>query len=291
MSILVLGASGFIGSAFIRSGSPSDIFTSSRRGVPGCIAFDALHHELHQLDGLSAITHAVILFAEREPDACVLNPAESARLNVEAALRVITDCVALGIFPIFASTELVFDGSTGDYTETSVPQPVLEYGRQKREVERELSAITSEHLVLRFPKTVGSRRGDRSLFTGWIEEIERAPRSMRCAYDQRFSIQNVDDVPAIVKSLIEAEAKGIVHLGDGRGHSRLDLLTMLCSKLRAKEVTVPEIEAISIDDIPFPEPRPHDVSLNTHKLASLTDYEAPSIESVIDEVIRGCIRG
>lgn len=288
MSLLVLGASGFIGSTFLSSGSPSDIFTSSRKDTGGCVKFDALHDELRQIDGMSRITHALILFAEREPDACVRNPAETARLNIEAALRVVSQCVSLGIFPIFASTELVFDGRAGNYRETSLPAPILEYGRQKRAVECELPTITQDHLILRFPKTVGTRRGDRSLFTNWIEEILRAPRLMRCAFDQCFSIQLVNDVPAIVKSLIEVDAKGIIHLGDGRNHSRLELLTMTCSKLQTEGFKIPEIEPVSIDELPFPEARPHDVSLNTSRLLSMTAYEAPSVDKVIDEAIKGC---
>lgn len=291
MSLLVLGASGFIGSAFLRTGSASDIFTSSRSGVPGCVPYDALRDELTVIEGLNRVSHALILFAEREPNACVANPAESAKLNIEAPLRVVRQCVEHGIIPIFASTELVFDGLDGHYAESSLPRPILEYGRQKLVVERELSAMTRDHLVLRFPKTVGTRRGDRSLFTGWIEEISHAPDSMRCAFDQRFSTQLVDDVPLIVKSLIKEGVKGIVHLGDGQSHSRLDLLELLCSKLQMMGRATPRIEAVSIDEIPFPEARPHDVSLDTSKLQSLTGYEAPPITRVIEEAIQRCVLG
>jgi dTDP-4-dehydrorhamnose reductase len=114
---------------------------------------------------------------------------------------------------------------------------------------------------------------------------------MRCAYDQRFSIQHVEDVPAILNSLIRQNTKGIVHLGDGHSHSRLDLLELLCSKLQMMGQTTPRIEAVSIDDIPFLEARPHDVSLDTSKLQSLTGYEAPPITRVIDEAIQRCVRG
>ncbi|MEY4401665.1 MAG: dTDP-4-dehydrorhamnose reductase [Actinomycetota bacterium] len=291
MSLLVLGASGFIGSAFLRTGSASDIFTSSRSGVPGCVPFDALRDNLMSIDGLQRISHALILFAEREPDACFSKPRESATLNVEAALNVIAQCVSYGIVPMFASTELVFDGLSGNYPETSPPQPILEYGRQKLEVERKLSAMTQDYLVLRFPKTVGTRLGDRSLFTGWIQEISHSPESMRCAYDQRFSIQHVEDVPAIVTSLIRQNTKGIVHLGDGQSHSRLDLLELLCSKLQMMGRATPRIKVVSIDDMPFLENRPHDVSLDTSKLQSLTGYEAPPITRVIDDAILRCVLG
>jgi dTDP-4-dehydrorhamnose reductase len=291
VSLLVLGASGFIGSAFTRQRSELDIFTSSRSGVPGCVPFDALCDNLTSIDGLQRISHALILFAEREPDACFSDPRESAKLNVEAALNIIAQCVSHGIVPMFASTELVFDGLSGNYRETSSPQPILEYGRQKLEVEQKLSAMTQDHLVLRFPKTVGTRPGDRSLFTGWIREISLSPESMRCAYDQRFSIQYVEDVPAIVTSLIRRNARGIVHLGDGCNHSRLELLELLCSKLQMMGRTTPRIDAVSIDDIPFLEARPHDISLNTSNLQSLTGYEAPPITRVIDEAIQRCVLG
>lgn len=287
MKLLVLGASGFIGSAFRRSPSNSDIYTSSRSGVAGCVKFDVLLDDLRPLSVLQQVTHAILLFAEREPDNCAKDPTESAKLNVEAAIRVIDQCRDLGIFPIFASTELVFDGKSGNYSEESDPKPILEYGRQKFEVEQYLQSNTTDHLILRFPKTVGVRLADRSLFTNWIHEIDLGTSTLQCASDQIFSVQFVDDVPEIVRLLIVSNTKGIIHLGDGKSHSRLDLLKALCLELDGEGVATPHVEEVSIDSFRFLEPRPRNVSLDTSRLRMVTGYCGPSIEKIIRSVIRG----
>lgn len=281
MSLLVIGANGFIGQAFVRQRQGGEIYTARRMISGEFVQFDPLTDELQTLNGISAISHALILFAEREPDRCIKDPIGTARVNVELPCRIVDQCFALGITPVLASTELVFDGKSGMYVESALPEPILEYGRQKLATERYLLSSRAEGLILRFPKTVGLQRHDHSLFTTWIDKILQGPKELTCAADQYFSLQLVDDVPAIVRSLAGHGMRGIVHVGDGRRHSRFDLLSQLCSTLKAIDIDTPELKKVSIHDFNLPEPRPLDVSMNSSVLTSLTGIYAEPIEELI----------
>jgi len=281
LSLLVLGANGFVGQSFVRKKMPSEIYTARRPPTKDYLAFDPSTDSLQEIPGITGITHALLLFAEREPDRCAVETARTREVNVEIPCKVIDQCLELGITPIFASSELVFGGEQGMYEEHSTPTPILEYGRQKLFTEQYLLSRSKSGMVLRFPKTVGIHKGDRSLLVGWLERIAQRPELLRCAADQYFSTQFVDDVPAIVRLLIHKYRSGLFHLGDGQRHSRFGLLSQLCAQLHRLGHYVPKLEKISIRDVTVPEPRPFDVSMNASKLTSIIGVEPKRVEDLL----------
>ena len=289
MSLLVVGATGFIGSAFRRTPHSSDIYTSRTTNLDGVVAFDPMSGNLQSLARLAGVTHALLLFAEREPDACVRAPRATWRVNVEAPCRLIDQCCEAGIIPIFASSELVFDGDDGMYTESHTPHPVLEYGRQKLATEQYLLKTCPDGLVLRFPKSVGRQPNDKSIFTTWVRQSRSGVDVLKCAYDQKFSLQWVEDVPNIVRTVMRTGTSGILHLGDGLRHSRLELLEALLSALKASGIDVPRVRRVSIRELVFPEVRPKDVSLDSSRLREITKITAPSVPEIVRAVIRQAI--
>lgn len=286
MTLLVLGASGFVGNAFVRQKLPGEIYTSRRVVSNKYVSFNPLIDDLRSISGIANISHALLLFGEREPDHCAIDPVGTRKVNVEAPCRIIAQCTELGITPIFVSTEMVFDGDIGMYAESDVPMPILEYGRQKLATEQYLLSKNASGLVLRLPKTIGLHRDDRSLFTNWLREIAQHPKLLQCAIDQFFSLQLVDEVPEVVRALVRKSASGILHLGDGQRHSRFDLLSKLCSKLQKFGFYVPKLEEISIRDLRLPEPRPMDVSMDTTNLRALVGIEPERVDCFISIVAK-----
>lgn len=281
MTLLVLGANGFIGQAFVRQKTDGEIYVARRPPNDDYVAFDPSTDCLQRIPGITDITHALLLFAEREPDRCALEPAKTRKLNVDIPCKVIDQCLELGIIPMFASSELVFGGEQGMYDEESIPKPILEYGRQKMATEEYLFSRTKSGMILRFPKTVGVQKGDRSLFVSWLDKVAQQPEVLRCAADQFFSTQFVDEVPLIARSLMRENANGVFHLGDGQRHSRYGLLAQLCLRLQSLGHFVPKLEKISIRDVSLPEPRPFDVSMDSAKLRSITEVKPKQVEDLI----------
>ena len=286
MSLLVIGANGFIGRQFVAQSKRGEIYTVRRKTAGGCIHFDPSRDRLRSIPGIADITHTLLLFAEREPDRCIADPVGTRSVNVDLPCKIIDECVELGITPIFASSELVFDGKIGLYEESSLPRPILEYGRQKLETEQHLLSTVKDGLVLRFPKTFGLPQGDRSLCTSWIDKIRERPNILHCASDQFFSLQFVDDVPTIVRTIIQSRMSGIVHLGDGQRHSRFDLLSQLCATMLASGVQVPKLKRVSIHDFDLREPRPTDVSMSNARLFKVMGTIAEPIEITIEKLVR-----
>lgn len=288
-NILILGASSWVGQRLMRAFGDRAVGTCNKTLVPGCLRFDALTNRLRDHVAKGRFSHAAVLLADSQPDSCFADPVQSRALNVTAVERTIEDCFVLGITPIFASTEFVFDGTTGNYTESDAPNPVLLYGQQKLEVESWLRASGQPHIVFRFAKVYGTEPGDGSIFSAWLASLLRGEPRIRCASDQVFSPVFVGDICSAIGDAVDLGLTGLFHLSGGQRFSRIELLHMLIrelSKHRAVEVSV---EPCSIHGFNLPERRPIDVSMRNDALVAATGRRASPIEDKCAELVHSAL--
>ncbi len=289
--ILILGASGFVGRAlFARLGAQRATPTYCRTPIEHGVQFDACTTRISDvLDNPEAYSHAVILLGDTKPDSCAANQGTSYAANVEGVLAVIEDLVSWQIKPILFSSEFVFDGTTGSYTEDDAVNPILTYGKQKVEVEHYLQERLDDYVILRLAKTYGRQRGDGSLFTQWLEQLERE-RTIVCANDQIFSPIAVDDVVEAIVRIIERDCRGLFHLCGPQGHSRLQLFEMLLQAVREHAPIDVQVIPKSIHDFPLRERRPLDVSMRPDKLVAATGIRLQAAQDVCHEIVEQAFR-
>ena len=75
-------------------------------------------------------------------DFCESNKNNTEKLHVETTERICNICESNGSKQIFLSSDYVFDGEKGDYSENDIPNPVNFYG---------LSKLKAEQLILKNP--------------------------------------------------------------------------------------------------------------------------------------------
>ncbi len=279
--ILILGASSYVGRPlFDRLGPQRAAATYHQRPLDAAVRFDSLSMDLAEVvKDPSSFSHAVILFADKNPESCAADPAGSRALNVESVCRVLDRLRQWGVTPIFASTEFVFDGSEGRRRETDAIRPVLVYGRQKAEVERRIQESFGRHLILRLGKVFGRQRGDGTLFTKWLDAIERG-ETIRLATDQIFSPVYIDDVIEAVVRLIDLDLSGIYHVAGGQTASRPEFLEMLLEELRRRGPFEPKVARCSLHGLGLNELWPLDVSLDSRKLVAETGLRLTDVRRV-----------
>jgi dTDP-4-dehydrorhamnose reductase len=220
------------------------------------------------------------LFNKRPPDlilhcaalsksmACEKEPGLARRVNVELTQRL---CEFAKDKPlIFFSTDLVFDGTKGNYSETDAINPLTVYGRTKAEAERIVLA-NPRHTVIRLALNAGvSPTGDRA----FNEEIHNAWR--RGETLNLFTDEFRNPIPAVVTAravweLAQGGATGLFHLGGAEKLSRWEIGRLLAQRWKDVEA---KINPGSVRDYKGP-PRSPDASMNCAKVQKLLSFPLP----------------
>ncbi|OGG09615.1 hypothetical protein A2154_03100 [Candidatus Gottesmanbacteria bacterium RBG_16_43_7] len=283
--ILVLGASGFVGSHLLQRLRKHVTGTFCQNPIRGGIRFDSLKDRLAEVvPKQHRFTHGVIFIGEANPDVCFQNPKLTYELNVRSMKRIVCDLEDMGIVPVFISSEFVFDGKKGDYKEMDTPNPILVYGQHKLETENFIRKNIKHYIIIRLAKTFGNRLQDKTLFTRWIQDYQKGNR-IRIAYNQRFSPIWVYDAVDSINALIDDDARGIYNIAGFRGYSRLELFDIFRAQMKRKTGRKIFFELCQLKDLGLPEPRPIDVSLDSTKIRSIKGVRLHEIEDVCRQII------
>jgi dTDP-4-dehydrorhamnose reductase len=199
---------------------------------------------------------------------CERNP-ETARVqNVEVTARLAKR--AADVRFILLSTDLVFDGRKGGYTEADAVHPLGVYARTKVEAERIVLA-NPRHTVIRTSLNGGvSPRGDRG-FDEQARNAWRAGQTLRLFTDEYRSPLDASVTARAIWELAEANVAGLFHVAGAERLSRYALGQLLAARWPELH---PRIAAASIAEYSGP-PRPPDCSLNCAKAQSLLSFPLP----------------
>jgi dTDP-4-dehydrorhamnose reductase len=219
MRALVIGASGQVGAALMQA------LRARGHDAGGT-------HAHHPVEGLAPLDITDAAAVERaierarpdwvlcpagltHVDYCEGHPAEAFAINRDAAVHTARLAARAGAGFVFYSSEYVFDGEQGPYTEEDPARPLSVYGRSKWEGERAVLAEIARALVVRTTVVYGPDRQEKNFVYQLIRNCRRA-QAMRIPMDQVSSpTYNVDLAQASVE-LCERDLHGIYHLaGDG----------------------------------------------------------------------------
>jgi dTDP-4-dehydrorhamnose reductase len=211
-------------------------------------------------------------------EAARLDPDRASRINVEATARLADWSDRQGRRLVFTSTDLVFDGSKSWNREDDPAEPVLTYGRTKREAEPAILAIP-KGVVARLSLLYGpSRCGRVAFFDGAVGALQKG--EPRAYFDDEF--RTPLDLTTAAEALVllaEGEMTGIYHVAGRERMSRFELMRRAATALGLDPSLV---VANRRADVAMPEPRPADVSLDTTRLASaFPDLARPSVEEAL----------
>ena len=229
------------------------------------------------------ISSAVILLGDTSPDRCFDDVDRSFDVNVKSIISILDQLREWGVKPIFTSSEAVFDGQKGNYSETDIAEPILVYGRQKLQVEKYIEDYCQNGAILRLAKVFGTTPNDGTMFTQWAEELKNG-QSIRCAYDQIFSPIHVDDVVEGIIRIINSDERGLFHFASLYPYSRIDLLHMLIDEVKGHHPLTSDVIPMSINDFSVRERRPSNLSMVPEKFVTSTGLELTDMESVCRSV-------
>lgn len=138
------------------------------------------------------------------------NPREAYEINAYGAKNVALVAQKHEIKHIHISTDSVFDGKKGMYTETDIPNPINEYTKSKKLGEDMVKEVSESSIILR-TNFYGFHEQGKQLFN-WVLENLQNNKIMTGFVDVIFNPLEVKNLATMIIELGSSEFCGIIHL-------------------------------------------------------------------------------
>jgi len=255
--ILVTGANGQLGTALRNLlGSQATYLTRSDLDLGHPETFPRIIHDLRPKLLVNCAAYTAVDQAEAEPE-------QAMRVNATAVGRLAAAAAGAGAGFVTFSTDYVFDGRADrPYTESSVPNPLNQYGTSKLAGERSALSAHPEALVIR---TSWLLSGTHQNFVSRILELARQ-RPLRVVDDQRGHPTMAADLAVATLEAVERGASGLLHLTNA-GVSSWFELARECLQLAG--IDQERVTPCSTEEFPRPARRPANSVLESERISVL----------------------
>ena len=228
MKLLVIGGSGLLGYkvAKMASNEHETFLTYNYRSIQieGCTALKldkcdrkAVFELLEKIKPDVVIDTAAL----HNVDYCETHPEEAWKVNVEGTRNVAEACKKIGAKIIFISTDYVFDGTKGYYTEEDTPNPLSYYAKTKLEAEKTIQSLDVNYIIARPSVIYGwnpnevsglkSSSGKSVNFVVWaLQKLEKG-EEIKAVTDQYSSPTLADNLAEALLVMASSEKQGIYH--------------------------------------------------------------------------------
>lgn len=259
MRVFIAGASGLVGSNCMKLFKKMDwevmgshlsyatdetvFYNTLEPGNPD--NFDIQAYKPDVIVHCGALTHV---------DYCETHEHESYEKTVQSTKNLIAIAKECNAKFVYISTDYVFDGKDGPYSEDAPVNPISIYARHK--LIAELAALDDipGSLVLRVTNVYGDEARGKNFIARIIEQCRNKQKlTLKLPYDQYASPTNAWDIARTMFVLLLDEKTGIYHIGSTDYMNRVELALRVLQYFPDAEY---DLEAISTAELNQPAARP-----------------------------------
>jgi dTDP-4-dehydrorhamnose reductase len=244
--ILLTGSNGLIGRQIVndllRSGDAVVCGISSGENRNSSKGFHFERADITQYAVMSEILNSfkpdaiIHTAAMGSPDKCEENRAEAWKVNVEATSFLAEFSRINHIYLLHWSTDFVFDGLKGYYSEDDEPNPVSYYGLTKLESEKAVLDLCPAAAVFRTMLVYGLyKEMTRPNILSRVLDCGKENRMMNVAADQYRMPTLVNDLACAVKTALVTEPAGIFHVSGNEYVSVYDFVLRIAGAFSISE--------------------------------------------------------
>jgi dTDP-4-dehydrorhamnose reductase len=268
LKLLITGASGLYGSklAKIAVERNHEVYSCDVQESQVCgnfVKFDVSNKELvneaFKRVKPDAVVHAATL---TDVDKCELNKEFAWKINVEGTRNIVESAKNTGSFLIYISTDYVFNGEKGMYTELDKPDPINHYGLTKLKAE-ELVKAQDEYFIARPSVIYGSTPAAGKVnFALWLIETLRKGEHVKIVTDQWNTPTLNTNLAEMTLEGAERRLTGTFHLSGATRVNRFQFAQLIAETFGLNQKL---IDPVLSSQFKWPAKRPKDSSLDTAK--------------------------
>ena len=228
MRILITGTGGLLGSNLaLEAASDHTVFGVDRSCPQKTTAFTPVAADLLEPGIVERILEdtqpdwVIHCAAQANVDACEHDPENARKLNTELPRKLAQLVARGGARLLYVSTDAVFDGQKGEYTETDSPNPVNVYAQTKLDGENAVLDASSNAIVARINIFGWSPSGKRSLAEFFFNNLE-VGNQIKGFTDVFFCPVLVNDIADLFYQMLDKGLSGLYHVVSSESISKYD---------------------------------------------------------------------
>jgi dTDP-4-dehydrorhamnose reductase len=294
MKVLVTGASGLLGQKVAQLASQKGYETYALYkehtisvGVP--VKLDLTNRE-KLLNVISkrkpdAIIHTA---AYTDVDGCEINRKLAWKTNAEATKHIAKVSATIGSHLTYVSTDYVFDGEKGLYTEDDSPNPISYYGYTKLKGEEFVKEHTKEWCIARPSVIYGWGPTHKQNFATWLINNLNQRKEVKILTDQHVSPTLNTNLAEMLLEITEKKIHGILHTAGATRISRHKFGLKLADSFHLnRDLAKPA----RMHEMPWKAKRPTDSSLNVSKAATLLNQKPLTLNQALEMMSKETSKG
>lgn len=159
--------------------------------------------------------------AETNVDRCELNKEHALKVNADGTRNIAKICNRIGAKIVYVSTDYVFGGEKGLYTEEDEPNPANYYGVTKLEGERYVTEACEDYVIARTSVLYGWHPWKPN-FVKWMIESLREAKQISVVNDHYNSPTFAGNLAEVMLEIVDRDLKGLYHTAGRERISRFE---------------------------------------------------------------------
>jgi dTDP-4-dehydrorhamnose reductase len=211
---------------------------------------------------------------------CDKNPQQAYLLNTVATEKLAQWSMSQKSRFIFLSTDIVFDGTRGYYSENDMANPVNNYGKSKLQAEERISKIHKNFVIVRLALCLGRGIDHTSSFIDYLISKLEMNKIVQLYFDEYRTPVSANYASNAIWKISLSDFKGIIHLAGVTRLNRYELAKDLIENLKVEKKHL--LRKISSNTSEYP--RPKDVSMKTDNLQQIINIQPEDKNSLIKNI-------
>ncbi|MFH0931445.1 MAG: dTDP-4-dehydrorhamnose reductase [Candidatus Zixiibacteriota bacterium] len=248
MKVLITGSNGLLGQKLVKTFSSDHQTTGIDLQIESFIpeinfTYQALSIlDVEKLKELfSSFKPEVVIntAAYTDVDGCEENKELAWSVNVDGVKNLVDLCKKIKAKLIHLSTDYIFDGKNGPYSEEDIPNPVGYYGLTKLESEKSILSEFGpagkekiDFLIVRTNVLYGKGENLRPNFVLWLIQKLSNKEKVKIVTDQYNNPTLADNLASAIREAIEKNISGILNIAGSEYLSRYDFTLKIAKKFK-----------------------------------------------------------
>ncbi|MFN5705684.1 MAG: SDR family oxidoreductase [bacterium] len=189
-------------------------------------------------------------------DQCESDKENCDLLNIKAVEYLIKACTKHNVYLVHLSTDFIFDGESGPYSEEDEAKPLSYYGQSKYEAEKLLLNSGIEYSILRTIIVYGvAAKMSRSNIVLWAKSALEKGDTVKVVNDQFRMPTLAEDLAEACILAIDKRAKGIYHVSGKDYMSVIEMVKRIAKFYKLDESLIVETDSTTLNQAAKRPPR------------------------------------